>query len=267
VGTVSFEIEDRIAVVKFTNPNKGFMDVGMALRLNEILDELEEDPTVRVIVFTGGQPEQFIRHFSVENLLDYGASVRNGAEAGLPDPKFSRKQVRASWEKIDSSQKPTIAAINGFCMGGGCELALCCDIRLAGPGNYTIGQPEIQVGILPGAAATARLARAVGTGKALEWVLRGRLFSPEEAAREGLVHHFIPSDVLVANREIAKEFLDKPPRALASIKQPIRASADQPLVESLDRESSAFVYLSSHDAYAVKMMKDYVAGGHKLRKV
>jgi hypothetical protein len=119
---------------------------------------------------------------------------------------------------------------------------------------------------MPGAGATARLARALGTAKALEWVLRGRLFSPEEAAREGLVHHFIPSDVLVAAREMAKEFLDKPPRALASIKQLIRASADQPLAESLDRESCAFVSLLSHDAQAVKMMKDYVAGGHQLKK-
>jgi enoyl-CoA hydratase/carnithine racemase len=77
-----------------------------------------------------------------------------------------------------------------------------------------------------------------GTGKALEWLLRGRLFSPEEAAREGLVHHFMPSDVLVAAREMAKEFLDKPARALASVKQPIRVSANQPLVESPFQKSS-----------------------------
>jgi len=105
------------------------------------------------------------------------------------------------------------------------------------------------------------------TKRVVLWALSGRLFSPEEAAREGLVHHFIPGDVLVAARETAKGFLDKPPRALASIKQLIRASADQPLMESLDRESSAFVYLLSHDAHAVKMMKDYVAGGHRLEKL
>jgi enoyl-CoA hydratase/carnithine racemase len=101
---------------------------------------------------------------------------------GLPDPRFARTPLRMVWENVDNCRKPTIAAINGYCGGGGCELALACDIRLAAAGDYTIGQMEILVGILPGAGGTARLARLVGTGKALEWVLRGRTFTPHEAA-------------------------------------------------------------------------------------
>ena len=132
---------------------------------------------------------------------------------GLPAPRFARTPLRRVWEQVDNCQKPTIAAINGYCGGGGCELTLCCDIRLAGPGDYTIGQMEILVGLLPGAGGTARLARAVGTSKALEWVLRGRTFHPEEAAREGLVHHYVDGDVLVAARAMAREFLDKPAAA------------------------------------------------------
>ncbi|MGH8595261.1 MAG: enoyl-CoA hydratase/isomerase family protein, partial [Gammaproteobacteria bacterium] len=185
----------------------------------------------------------------------------------IPDPRFARTALRRVWEQIDNCRKPTIAAINGYCGGGGCELTLCCDIRLAGPGDYTIGQMEILVGLLPGAGGTTRLARAVGTGKALEWVLRGRTFSPREAAAEGLVHHFIDGDVVAAARKIAEEFLDKPPAALAYIKQVMRSSYGRSIADGVDEEGDLFANLIAQDARAVEMMQDYVAGGHKLPKV
>ncbi|HJP37276.1 MAG TPA: enoyl-CoA hydratase/isomerase family protein, partial [Gammaproteobacteria bacterium] len=156
--------------------------------------------------------------------------------------------------------------INGYCGGGGCELTLCCDIRLAGPGDYTIGQMEILVGLLPGAGGTTRLARTVGTAKALEWVLRGRTFYPEEAAREGLVHHYVEGDVLAAARAIAAEFLDKPQAALTAIKQVIRSSWGKTTTEGVDEEGDLFGNLIATDDRCLEMMSEYVAGGHQLKK-
>lgn len=267
MGKVEFEIENQVAVVRFTNPDKGFIDFDMLMQLSGVMDTLEGDPNVRVIIFTGGQSEEFIRHVSAEDLLAFGEAVRVGREAGLPDPLAMRNPLRAAWEKVEHSQKPTIAAINGYCMGGGLELALCCDIRIAGAGTYTIGNPEIQLGLITGAGASVRLARAVGAGKALEWILRGRTFFPEEAAREGLVHHYVTEDVVTAAQRIASEFLNKPAAALSFIKKLVRSSEDQSVAESLDCESAAFVHLMAHDKKTVQMMKDYIAGGHKLEKI
>ena len=99
------------------------------------MDSLENDESVKVIVFTGGLPDVFIRHFSVEEIIEMAAALRTRRASGLPDPRFARTPLRMMWENVDNSRKPTIAAINGFCGGGGCELTLCCDIRLAGPGS------------------------------------------------------------------------------------------------------------------------------------
>jgi enoyl-CoA hydratase len=267
MGTVGHTIEDGVATVVFSNPPKGFFTADMVMQLGTIMDTLEEDPAVRAIIFTGGLPDVFIRHFSVEEIISMAEALKARRAAGVPDPRFARTALRMVWERIDNSRKPTIAAINGHCGGGGCELTLCCDIRLAGPGNYTIGQMEILVGLLPGAGGTTRLARAVGTAKALEWVLRGRTFYPQEAAREGLVHHYIDGDVLAAARNIAREFLDKPPAALAYIKQVMRSSFGKSTAEGVDEEGDLFANLIAQDERCVAMMREYVAGGHQLKKL
>jgi enoyl-CoA hydratase/carnithine racemase len=266
-GTVDHVIEGGIATITFTNPPKGFFTADMVTQLGAILTDLENDAAVRAIILTGGLDDVFIRHFSVEEIIGMAEGVQSLLAEGLPIPRFARTPLRQVWEQLDNSQKPTIAAINGFCGGGGCELTLCCDIRLAGPGDYTIGQMEILVGLLPGAGGTTRLARAVGTGKALEWVLRGRTFTPEEAAAEGLVHHFIDGDVVAAAREIASEFLDKPPAALAAIKQVMRASWGRSTAESVDEEGDLFANLIAQNALTVEMMQKYVDGGHQLKKI
>ena len=267
MGTVQHTIENGIATVTFTNPPKGFFTADMVAQLGGLMETLENDPAVRAIIFTGGLPGVFIRHFSVEEIIGMAAALKQRRAAGLPDPRFARTPLRMVWEKIDNCPKPTIAAINGYCGGGGCELTLCCDIRLAGSGDYTIGQMEILVGLLPGAGGTTRLARAVGTGKALEWVLRGRTFKPDEAAREGLVHHYIEGDVLAAARTMAREFLDKPPAALAYIKRVMRSSHGKSTAEGCDEEGDLFANLIAEDAQCLKLMQDYVAGGHQLKKI
>ena len=266
MGNVDCTIDDGIATVVFTNPPKGFFNSAMATQTSEIMDGLEQDAEVKVIIFTGGLPDVFIRHFSVEEIIDMAAALRARRASGLPDPRFARTPLRMMWENIDNSRKPTIAAINGYCGGSGCELSLCCDIRLAGPGDYTIGQMEILVGLLPGAGGTTRLARTVGTAKALEWVLRGRTFYPQEAAAEGLVHHYIDGDVLKAATEMAREFLDKPPAALAYIKQVLRSSWGKSTAEGVDEEGDLFANLVAQDDRCIEMMQAYVDGGHQLRK-
>lgn len=267
MGTVEHTIDDGVATVTFTNPPKGFFTADMVAQTSAIMDELENDRNVRVIIFTGGLPDVFIRHFSVEEIIDMADALKERRAQGLADPRFARTPLRMMWENVDNSRKPTIAAINGYCGGGGCELTLCCDIRLAGPGDYTIGQMEILVGLLPGAGGTARLARAVGTSKALEWVLRGRTFYPEEAAREGLVHHYIEGDVLASARGMAREFLDKPPAALAAIKQVLRSSWGKTTAEGVDEEGDLFGNLIATDKRCLEMMREYVAGGHQLKKL
>jgi len=266
MGTVEHTIDDGIATVTFTNPPKGFFTADMVARTSAIMTELENDPDVRVIIFTGGLPDVFIRHFSVEEIIEMAAALKERRAKGLEDPRFARTPLRMLWENVDNCRKPTIAAINGFCGGGGCELTLCCDIRLAGPGDYTIGQMEILVGLLPGAGGTTRLARAVGTGKALEWVLRGRTFSPQEAAAEGLVHHYIEGDVLAAAQDMAREFLDKPAAALAAIKQVMRSSWGKTTADGVDEEGDLFGSLIGQDERCLEMMREYVAGGHQLKK-
>lgn len=266
MGKVECVKQDGIATVTFTNPPKGFLTSDMVAQASTIMEDLENDEAVRVIVFTGGLPDVFIRHFSVEEIIEMTAALRARRARGQADPRFARTPLRMLWENIDNSRKPTIAAINGYCGGGGCELTLACDIRLAAAGTYTIGQMEILVGILPGAGGTTRLARLVGPGKALEWVLRGRTFHPHEAVAEGLVHHCIDGDVLAAAHAMAREFLDKPAAALAAIKQVMRSSWGKSTADGVDEEGDLFANLIASDERALQMMKDYVAGGHQLKK-
>lgn len=266
MGKVECDIEDGIATVTFTNPPKGFFTSDMVAQASEIMDGLENDDDVRVVIFTGGLDDVFIRHFSVEEIIEMAGALRERRAKGLPDPRFARTPLRMFWENVDNSRKVTIAAINGYCGGGGCELTLCCDIRLAAPGEYTIGQMEILVGLLPGAGGTTRLARAVGVAKATEWCLRGRTFYPHEAAAEGFVHHCVDGDALDAAKTMAREFLDKPPAALAAIKQVLRFSWGQSTADGVDMEGDLFANLIAQDERTIEMMKDYVAGGHKLEK-
>lgn len=264
---VDSEVRGNVGVVFFNNPDGGFLTSEMVAQAIEQFDALRVDENVRSIVFTGALDEVFIRHFSVEEIIAMASALRENNAAGVAPERFALSALRSFWEKVDNCPKPTIAAINGVCGGGGCELALACDIRLAAEGTYTIGQMEILVGILPGAGGTVRLSRLVGAGKALEWVLRGKTFYPAEAAEHGLINQVVDGDVLEAALNMAKEFDDKPSRALAAIKQSVRASWGHSTLDGVLEEGDLFADLIATDDQALKMMENYVNGGHKSKKI
>jgi enoyl-CoA hydratase len=158
----------------------------------------------------------FIRHYDVGEIKAVAGALRAGAIQAGGDRAAS--PVYALIDLMLACEKPTIAAINGICMGGGCEFALCCDIRIAEAGDFTIGLPETRLGIIPGVGGLQLLARTVGLGRAREMVMRGRVVAPDEALRIGLVDEVVPS-ALSRALAIAAELAANPPHAVAAAKR------------------------------------------------
>lgn len=228
-GTVTVTQEDTIAVIRFSNPPEGFMDEGTEAGLTSAIDQVEADSSVRAVILTGGQEGVFIRHYDVRILEDRARKMAArgmvfSMERPVPEPALHRNMRR-----IEASPKPYIAAINGAAMGGGYELALACDIRLAQTGDYPIGLPEVSIGLLPGAGGTQRLALLVGQARALEYCLTGRTFSPNEAMAAGLVNACVDGSVLDHARAMARQMAANAPLALAHIKRLIRGGVPDPL--------------------------------------
>jgi enoyl-CoA hydratase/carnithine racemase len=205
-----------VRLVTLTNPPRGYLNAAGAAELLVALDTALGDPAVRAIVFTGGIPGVFIRHYDVSEIKTVAEAVRAGAVSAGGDRAAS--PVYALVDRMMVCEKPTIAAINGICMGGGFEFALTCDIRVAQHGDYPIGLPETALGIVPGLGGMQLMARAVGLARARELVLRGRVVKPEEAGRLGLVHEVV-DDELGRALKVAAELAEHPPQALAAVKR------------------------------------------------
>ena len=267
MADVKSEIRGSAGIIFFANPDGGFLTSEMVDMAIEKFDALRADENVRRrLFFTGALDEIFIRHFSVEEIIAMSSALRENNKAGVTPERFALSPLRAFWEKVDNCPKPTIAAINGVCGGGGCELALACDIRLAAKGSYTIGQMEI-CRHFARAGGTVRLSRLVDPGKAMEYILRGKTFYPDEALEIGLVNQVVEGDVLEEALVMAGEFDDKPPRALAAIKQAVKASWGKTTLDGVLEEGDLFADLIATDDQAVKMMEDYVANGHVFKKI
>lgn len=229
-GRVDLAIpEAGIAVMRFFNPPEGFMDEGTEAGLAAALDRIGGDTTLRAVILTGADAGVFIRHYDVRVLE---ARARAMAARGMefstartvPEPR-----LHACLRRIEASPLPFVAAINGACMGGGYELALACDIRLAEDGDYPIGLPEVRLGLLPGAGGTQRLAGLVGQARALEMILTGTTLPPARAAEVGLVGRCVAGAVLDAALDVARDLATLPPRALAHVKALVRGEgADTP---------------------------------------
>jgi enoyl-CoA hydratase len=240
MGLVTVRRQGGAAVVTYANPPLGTMTAAGAQEMLETVRPLAEDPAVRSIIITGGLPGIFIRHYDVGEL-----SAASDAAEGAPPPPPPSGDTRpaggflALVDLLAEAPKPVVAAINGLCMGGGFELSLACDIRIASPGVESIGLPETRVGIFPGGGGTQRLPRVVGEAKALEIILRGLTFDADEALRIGAIHEINAHPVDRALK-MAAEWDARGADGIACAKRLTRAALDRPIAAGLADERRSF---------------------------
>lgn len=265
---VTVENADAIAIVTFNNPPRGYMNAAQVAELGEVVDRLADDNAVRAVIFTGGVPGVFIRHYDVAEIVAVSGHIK---ESGSTEEQMMAAGERGNaissvFDKVDRMPKPTIAAINGFAQGGGFEFALCCDIRIAESGDYRIGLPETNIGIFPGAGGTERLPRLIGEARALELILRGRTVGPNEAKELGMVHEVTTDPALDRARAIATELVTMPAGGIAEAKALVKRGAEKSLGNACSHARGRFSVLISTDGDAVKAMQAFLCGGEDINK-
>ncbi len=203
------------------------------------LNDAEADETVKVIVITGTGDKAFCVGLDLKAVK--GISAVNGMNLSLLGQELTKK--------IESLRKPVIAAINGYALGGGLELAMSCDLRIASE-NAKVGQPELNVGLIPGWGGTQRLPRLVGRGLAKELIFTGKMIDAETAKQLGVLNKVVPPDQLKSVvKELAAELMTKPPIGIQLAKQLINSSIETDLTKGLVQEAQAFGVLASTEDF------------------
>lgn len=223
--------QDGYGLIQFNRPEVlNALNMKLMEELVDALEIMDKDDSVRAIILTGN-----------EKAFAAGADIKEMADASAID-MLMRDQF-ARWDRIRKIKKPLIAAVSGFALGGGCELAMSCDIIIASE-TAKFGQPEISIGTMPGAGGTQRLTRAVGKYKAMEMVLTGKMISAEEAMRWGLVNKIAPIEYYLCEaQELAKEIASKPPVAVKLAKESVLKSFDTTIEGGLEYERKNFYLL------------------------
>lgn len=225
-----------VAVATFSRPPRNFMSFLAMAQLEAVLTELAADHDVRVVILTGGVPGYFVAHADLDDLRAIGQGQPVEGDPG----SWSR-----TFTLLATMPQPVIAAVNGQAWGGGCELALACTMRLVATSGH-FAQPEVNVGIIPGAGGTQRLPRLVGAGRAAELVLSGRAVGAAEAVAIGLANALLPDEGFVdAAVAWAEPIASKPRTALAAAKQAILEGASLPLDDALRLEGRLFLQLQT----------------------
>src|SRR5580658_8940281 len=226
-----YEKKDGIGFITFNRPKVlNALDRKTIEELHHVLTDARDDASVRVLILTGSGEKAFVAGADINELAQQ--TPVNGKEFSL----FGQ----AVFHMLETMGKPSICAINGFALGGGCELALCCSIRLAGK-TAKLGQPEVKLGILPGYGGSQRMARLCGKGAAQELCLTGEMITAEEAQRIGLVNHvYEPAELLPAAEAMAKKIIEKAPLAVKYCMEAIERGVEMPLAEGLFLEASLF---------------------------
>ncbi|HEV3056880.1 MAG TPA: enoyl-CoA hydratase/isomerase family protein [Vicinamibacterales bacterium] len=251
IDVVTRHVADGIAVITLGNARRVYIDQEMSDALFEALSQCAGDADIRVVIVTGGAPGHFVRHYSIPELIRFAESVRaTGRE--WPEARF----IDGPTSVCESMPKPVIAAISGTCLAGAFELTLACDLRIAEDGDYQIGFPEPNFGLLPGAGGTQRLPRTIGMPAALMHILMGVPVSPREAERRGLVHETVSGKALDRAMEIGRHLSSFTPESLAYIKRLIRSATETPLAQGLLLERRLFMKVCISDA-ALSRMRAY----------
>jgi enoyl-CoA hydratase len=230
--TILFETRDRIAFVTFNRPDSlNAMNRQMTRELVDVCQHVDDDNEIRVAIFTGAGEKAFSAGMDLKERAETSFSPIERRQQKLTNKIYT--QARA----VSAITKPTIAAIRGYCVGGGLEFALACDLRVAAE-DAKLGLTEVRRGIIPGAGGTQRLTRAVGITKAMEMCLTGDTVSGLEAKSLGLVNNVVASvDVLKAAEDLAGRILKGAPMSVAFIKEAIKKGVELPLEEGLRLEA------------------------------
>lgn len=229
--------ENGVATITLNRPPLNPLNRQVFRELSQAADELQDDAFVKAVILTGAGDKAFAA----------GADVSEMAQL-TPVEVYDFCQVSlAAFQKIENLSKPVIAAIKGVALGGGCELALCCDFRLAA-NNAKFGQPEINLGIIPGGGATQRLPRLVGTAKAKEILFLGEVFDATEAENIGLVNKVVPANALLEEAlKLAKELAAKPAVAMRMLKGAINIGMNLDITSALNMEIQNFAVTFASD--------------------
>ena len=244
---VTVRVEEGIALVVLSNPPHGHVDRVTVEQLGFALDTIEANPSVFAVVVTGGETGVFASHYSAEELEILSRHLRMTRPAPGEDPLPLATLFAHTLARIEASPLPFIAAINGTCIGAGFEIALACDIRIVEDDGYTIGLPDANLGLVPGAGGSQRLPRLIGQARALELMLMGRTVSPVQALQMGIAQEMAPDLAIDAATIMAGRFADQYRPATARLKQLIRGAADLPLAEGIAAERAAFLALLRED--------------------
>jgi len=230
-NTLLYEKENGIGIVTINRPQSlNALNGEVYTELYEVFQEIEDDQEVRVVILTGSGERAFVA----------GADITEMQPQSSLEISSLMDTARKAFDRIYTLSKPVIAAINGFALGGGCELAMCCDLRITSE-NAKFGQPEINLGIIPGAGGTQRLTRLVGMTRAKELIYIGEMVDANTAFMMGLVNKVVPPDSLITEaKELARKMLSKSSIALSLAKKAINSGADMSLPSGLDLETQCF---------------------------
>ena len=226
--TIIVEIRGRVALVTLNRPQAlNALNSALVGELNVVLDGFEKDPGIGCIVITGS-----------EKAFAAGADIKEMQDKSYPDTYI--EDFITSWDRVAGRRKPMIAAVAGFALGGGCELAMMCDFILAAD-TAKFGQPEIKLGVMPGAGGTQRLTRFVGKSKAMEMCLTGRMMDAAEAERAGLVSRVVPAADLLAEAMKAAELIASMSMPIVMMtKESVNRSYETTLAEGIRFERRVF---------------------------
>jgi len=235
---IKIEGKNRIGTIIINRPEAlNAMNRIVVAELKDAMESLIENNAVRVILITGAGEKAFVAGADIKAMQNM---------SGRQALEFSREGQEMTMV-IEESPKPVIAAINGFALGGGCEIALACDIRIASQ-NAKFSQPEVALGMIPGWGGTQRLPRLIGKGYAIEMITSGEMIDATKALRIGLVNHVVPqSELLEKSNSLAKSILKNGPKAVATALKCIHTGYDKSLESGLDIELNAFAELFETD--------------------
>ncbi len=232
-STILVEVSEQVGLVRLNRPQAmNAFNLTMSRELMDALLALDDDDQVRALVVTGN-----------ERVFAAGADIKEMADASAVEMLL--RDTVSQFDRIRQVKKPVIAAVSGWCLGGGCELALSCDMIVASE-TARFGQPEINLGVIPGAGGTQRLARVLGKALTMEMVLNNRTLTAEEALRFGLVNRLVPIErYLEEALSLAKELAARAPLAVRMGKEAVNHAFDSFLTEGLADERRSFYFLFS----------------------